>query len=117
MTRVKRGNVSRKRHKKVLSFTKGFRGAASVLFRTANQQNMKALRYAYANRRKKKRSFRRLWITRFNAALRANGFNYSEFVFFLKNAKIAFNRKVCAQFAVCDPETFVLFVQSLQKNT
>jgi len=53
MTRVKRGNVSRKRHKKVLAFTKGFRGAASVLFRTANQQNMKALRYSYENRRKK----------------------------------------------------------------
>ena len=59
MTRVKRGNVSRKRHKKILNMAKGFRGAASVLFRTANQQNMKALRYSYTNRRKKKRDFRR----------------------------------------------------------
>jgi large subunit ribosomal protein L20 len=116
MTRVKRGNVSRKRHKKVLKFTKGFRGAASLLFRTANQQNMKALRSAYANRRKKKRNFRRLWITRLNAAIRAHGFNYSQFLYFLKNSKILLNRKVFAQFAICDPETFVKFLQSLEKK-
>lgn len=116
MTRVKRGNVSRKRHKKVLKLTKGFRGAASLLFRTANQQNMKALRSAYSNRRKKKRNFRRLWITRFNAALRSNGFNYSEFLFFLKNSKIVFNRKVLAQFSICDPEMFVKFIHSIEKK-
>jgi large subunit ribosomal protein L20 len=116
MTRVKRGNVSRKRHKKVLKLTKGFRGAASLLFRTANQQNMKALRYAYANRRKKKRNFRRLWITRLNAAIRANGFNYSEFLYFLKNSQILLNRKVLAQFSICDPETFVKFVHSIEKK-
>jgi large subunit ribosomal protein L20 len=116
MTRVKRGNVSRKRHKKVLQLTKGFRGAASLLFRTANQQNMKALRSAYANRRKKKRNFRRLWITRLNAAIRANGFNYSEFLFFLKNSKILLNRKVLAQFSICDPEMFVKFLQSIEKK-
>jgi large subunit ribosomal protein L20 len=116
MTRVKRGNVSRKRHKKVLKFTKGFRGAASLLFRTANQQNMKALRSAYANRRKKKRNFRRLWITRLNAAIRAHGFNYSEFFYLLKNSKIVLNRKIFAQFAICDPETFVKFLQSLEKK-
>ena len=115
MTRVKRGNVSRKRHKKVLKFTKGFRGAASLLFRTANQQNMKALRSAYANRRKKKRSFRQLWITRLNAAIRANGFNYSEFLSFLKNSQVVFNRKILAQLCICDPETFVKFLQSFQK--
>lgn len=113
MTRVKRGNVSRKRHKKVLNLTKGFRGAASVLFRTANQQNMKALRYSYANRRKKKRDFRRLWITRVNAALRRYGYNYSEFLFLLKNSKVLLNRKVLAQLAICDPETFLKFVTSL----
>ncbi len=116
MTRVKRGNVSRKRHKKVLKFTKGFRGAASLLFRTANQQNMKALRSAYANRRKKKRNFRRLWITRLNAAIRANGFNYSEFLYFLKDSKILLNRKVLAQFSICDPETFVQFLQTIEKK-
>ena len=116
MTRVKRGNVSRKRHKKVLNLTKGFRGAASLLFRTANQQNMKALRSAYTNRRKKKRNFRRLWILRLNAAIRANGFNYSEFLFFLKNSKIVLNRKVLAQFSICDPEMFVKFIHSIEKN-
>ncbi len=113
MTRVKRGNISRKRHKKVLNLTKGFRGAASLLFRTANQQNMKALRYAYTNRRKKKRDFRRLWITRVNAALRTYGYNYSEFLFLLKNSKILLNRKVLAQLAICDPETFFSFLTSL----
>jgi large subunit ribosomal protein L20 len=114
MTRVKRGNVSRKRHKKVLNLTKGFRGAASLLFRTANQQNMKALRYSYANRRKKKRNFRRLWITRVNAAIRAYGFNYSEFLYVLKNSNILLNRKILAQFAICDPDTFFKFIMSLK---
>lgn len=115
MTRVKRGNVSRKRHKKVLNLTKGFRGAASLLFRTANQQNMKALRYAYATRRKKKRSFRRLWITRLNASIRAYGLNYSEFLYSLKNSQILLNRKVLAQLAICDPDTFLKFVTSIEK--
>ena len=114
MTRVKRGNVSRKRHKKVLNLTKGFRGTASLLFRTANQQNMKALRYSYANRRKKKRNFRRLWIARLNAAIRVYGLNYSEFLFALKNSKIVLNRKVLAQLAICDPDTFLKFVMSLK---
>nr|WNK75900.1 50S ribosomal subunit protein L20 [Scenedesmaceae sp. YH-2023b] len=114
MTRVKRGNVSRKRHKKVLNLTKGFRGSASLLFRTANQQNMKALRYAYANRRKKKRNFRRLWITRINAAIRTYGFNYSEFLYLLKNSKIVLNRKILAQLSICDPDTFLKFVASMK---
>nr|QFK69001.1 ribosomal protein L20 [Asterarcys sp. GP-2019] len=114
MTRVKRGNVSRKRHKKVLNLTKGFRGAASLLFRTANQQNMKALRYSYANRRKKKRNFRRLWIARLNAAIRVYGLNYSEFLFRLKNSNIVLNRKILAQLAICDPDIFLKFVMSLK---
>jgi large subunit ribosomal protein L20 len=103
MTRVKRGNVSRKRHKKVLTIAKGFRGAASVLFRTSNQQVMKALRYSYRNRRQKKRDFRRLWIARVNAAAR----RYSEFMKYLKARSIQFNRKVVSQLAVCDPEGFM----------
>jgi large subunit ribosomal protein L20 len=107
MTRVKRGNVSRKRHKKILSMSKGFRGAASTLFRTANQQNMKALRYSYRNRRQKKRDFRRLWIARVNAAVRRYGLNYSEFMNYLKNNQIKLNRKVISQLSVCDPEAFV----------
>jgi large subunit ribosomal protein L20 len=107
MTRVKRGNVSRKRHKKILTMSKGFRGAASTLFRTANQQNMKALRYSYRNRRQKKRDFRRLWIARVNAAVRRYGLNYSEFMHYLKSHKIQLNRKVIAQLSICDPEAFM----------
>jgi large subunit ribosomal protein L20 len=116
MTRVKRGNVSRKRHKKVLNMTKGFRGAASILFRTANQQNMKALRYSYTNRRKKKRDFRRLWIARVNAAIRRYGMNYSEFINYLKNCSIKLNRKVLAQLSICDPESFLQFVLSVKSS-
>lgn len=106
MTRVKRGNVSRKRHKKILTMCSGFRGAASVLFRTANQFNMKALRYAYNNRREKKGDFRRLWIARVNASVRPYGMNYSEFINYLKVRSIKLNRKVIAQLSICDPESF-----------
>nr|AXZ97221.1 ribosomal protein L20 [Eudorina sp. NIES-3984] len=107
MTRVKRGNVSRKRHKKILKLSKGFRGAGSTLFRTANQQNMKALRYSYRNRRQKKRDFRRTWITRVNSAVRRYGLNYSQFIHYLKTHKIELNRKVIAQLSICDPEAFM----------
>ena len=72
MVRVKRGNVARKRRKKILQFTKGYRGAHSCLFRVANQQVMKALRYSYVGRKQKKRIFRKLWITRINAAAKLN---------------------------------------------
>jgi large subunit ribosomal protein L20 len=114
MTRVKRGNTSRQRHKKVLTMTKGFRGSASVLFRTANQQNMKSLRYAYKGRRNKKRTFRRLWITRVNSAIRGYGLNYSQFLHFLKNSSIRFNRKILAQLCLCDPEAFLQLILSVQ---
>lgn len=110
MTRVKRGNVCRKRHKKVLNMTKGFRGAASVLFRTGNQRNMKALKNSYTDRRKKKRDFRRLWIARVNAAVRRYGFNYSEFMHSLKKSSILLNRKTLAQLSISDPESFLQFV-------
>jgi large subunit ribosomal protein L20 len=116
MTRVKRGNVLRKKHKKVLKMTKGFRGAASLLFRTANQQNMKALRYSYMNRRKKKRDFRRVWIARVNAAVRRYGMNYSEFIYSMKNSSIQLNRKVLAQLSICDPDAFLDFVLTIHKN-
>ena len=110
MTRVKRGNVSRKRHKKVLKMVKGFRGAASLLFRTANQRHLKALSYSYLNRRKKKRDYRRLWITRVNAAVRHYGISYSEFFFRLKKSSIKLNRKIIAQLAIFDPEMFFLSI-------
>nr|WLG71298.1 ribosomal protein L20 [Chlorophyceae sp. KF-2023a] len=107
MTRVKRGNVARKRRNKILSMTKGFRGAASKLFRTANQRNMKALSYAYAGRRIKKRDYRNLWITRVNAAVRRYGLNYSQFTYSLKIQSIKLNRKVLSQLAILDPEAFL----------
>ena len=86
MARVKRGNVARKRRKKVLKLAKGFRGSHSKLFRIANQQVMKALRYAYRDRRRRKRDFRRLWITRINAAARQQGMSYSRLIGQLKKS-------------------------------
>ena len=106
MTRVKRGNVARKRRNKVLKLAKGFRGSHSKLFRTANQQVMKALRNAYRDRRKKKRDFRSLWIVRINAAARLNGLSYSKFIFGLKKADVQIDRKVLADIAVTDPNGF-----------
>lgn len=106
MTRVKRGNVARKRRKKVLKLAKGFRGSHSKLFRTANQQVMKALRNSYRDRRKRKRDFRRLWITRVNAAARMEGLSYSKLTGQLKKASIELNRKMLAQLAILDPQAF-----------
>lgn len=106
MTRVKRGNVARKRRKKILKLAKGFRGSHSTLFRTANQQVMKALRSAYRDRKNKKRDFRRLWIARINAAARLHGLSYSQLMGNLKKANIELNRKMLAQMAVLDPAGF-----------
>lgn len=111
MARVKRGNVARKRRKKILKMAKGYRGSHSKLFRTANQQVMKALRYAYADRRKRKRDFRRLWITRINAAARLHGMSYSQLIGSLKKADIQINRKMLAQMAVLDPASFGKIVE------
>ncbi|GEA28208.1 MULTISPECIES: 50S ribosomal protein L20 [Microcystis] len=111
MSRVKRGNVARKRRKKILKLAKGFRGSHSRLFRTANQQVMKALRNAYRDRRKRKRDFRRLWITRINAAARQQGISYSQLTGQLKKANILLNRKMLAQLAVLDPVAFAKVVE------
>lgn len=115
MTRVKRGNVARKRRKKILKLAKGFRGSHSKLFRTANQQVMKALRNAYRDRRKRKRDFRRLWIARINGAVRAHGINYSQLIGYLKKANILLNRKVLAQMAILDPTSFGKVVELAQQ--
>ena len=80
MVRVKRGNVARKRRKKILRFAKGYKGAHSRLFRVANQQVMKALRYSYIDRKQKKRTFRKLWIRRINTASRLNGLSYNQLI-------------------------------------
>jgi large subunit ribosomal protein L20 len=106
MARVKRGNVARKRRNKILKLAKGFRGSHSKLFRTANQQVMKALRNAYRDRRKRKRDFRRLWIARINAAARLHGTTYSRLIGDLKKADITLNRKMLAQMAILDPASF-----------
>lgn len=106
MVRVKRGNVARKRRKKILSIASGYRGAHSVLFRVANQQVMKALRYSYIGRKQKKRIFRRIWISRINAASRLNGISYSQLIHKLKKSNIDINRKILSQIAVLDAATF-----------
>jgi large subunit ribosomal protein L20 len=106
MVRIKRGNVARKRRKKVLQLAKGYRGAHSRLFRVANQQVMKALRYSYVGRKQKKRVFRKLWITRINAASRVQGLSYSRLIHNFKKSNIGLNRKMLAQIAVLDSSTF-----------
>jgi len=80
MVRIRRGNVAKKRRKKILKLTKGYRGAHSKLFRTANQQLMKGLKYSYRDRKNRKRLFRKLWIIRINAVVRSYGTNYSKFI-------------------------------------
>ena len=106
MVRVKRGNVARKRRKKILSLARGYKGAHSILFRIANQQVMKALRYSYIGRKQKNRIFRKIWISRMNAASRLNGLSYSQLIHKFKKSNINLNRKMLAQIAVLDISTF-----------
>lgn len=112
MVRVKRGNVARKRRKKILSIASGYRGAHSALFRVANQQVMKALRYSYVGRKQKKRIFRRIWISRINAASRLNGISYSQLMNKFKKSNIDLNRKMLSQIAVLDTSTFQSLIES-----
>jgi len=106
MARVKRGNIARKRRKKILQLAKGYKGAHSRLFRIANQQVIKALRYSYVGRKQKKRIFRKLWITRINAASRLNGLSYSRLINNFKKSNIGLNTKMLAQIALLDIPTF-----------
>jgi large subunit ribosomal protein L20 len=106
MPRVKGGFTSRHRHKKVLKLAKGYRGSKSRIFRPANAQVLKSLSYAFRDRRNKKRDFRKLWITRINAAARMNGMSYSTFISGLKKAGVQVNRKVLADLAVHDNQAF-----------
>ena len=116
MPRSRSGRVSHNRHKKVLSFTKGHRGSRHHVYRSAHESMLHALDYAYGHRRDRKGDFRKLWITRINAAARANGCSYSRFMNGLRIAGIALNRKVLADMAVRDPEAFARVVQSAQAN-
>jgi len=106
MPRVKGGTVTRKRRKKVLKLAKGYFGSKHTLYKVANQQVMKSLMYAYRDRRQKKRDFRKLWITRINAAARMNGLSYSRLMHGLKLAGIEVNRKMLADLAVTDANAF-----------
>lgn len=106
MPRVKGGTVTRKRRKKVLKLAKGYYGSKHTLYKVANQQVMKSLMYAYRDRRQKKRDFRKLWITRINAAARINGLSYSRLMHGLKLAGIEVNRKMLADLAVNDLNAF-----------
>jgi len=115
MARVKRGNVLRKRHKKILKLAKSFIGARSRIFKVANQAVMKALKYQYRDRRGRKRTMRRLWITRINAAARINGLSYSRFADCLNKSNIKVNRKMLADIAVKDPIAFTKVVELAKK--
>lgn len=106
MARVKRGNVLKNRHKKILKFAKGFRGSKSTLFIAANQALIQSWRNMYRDRRKRKRDFRRLWITRINAACRAHGMSYSVFMNGMKKANVDLNRKALSEMAIKDPAAF-----------
>ena len=113
--RVKRGNVLRKRHKKILKLAKGFLGARSRIFKVANIAVMKKLKYQYRDRRVLKRNMRSLWIVRINAAVRELGLSYSKFMNMLKKADIQVNRKMLAELAVNEPEAFKVLVDEASK--
>ena len=115
MARVTRGFKARRRRKRVLKMASGYYGTRSRLFRTAINSVEKALRYAYRDRKVRKRVFRRLWITRINAAARLNGLTYSTLMNGLKQADIALDRRVLAELAVSDPTGFEAVAQLARK--
>lgn len=112
MARVKGALNTRKRHKKILKLAKGFYGAQSKQFRTANQAVMRSMQNAYIGRKRKKRDFRRLWITRISAAAKQNGMNYSTFMNGLKKAGIDLNRKSLSEIAIADSAAFAKLVET-----
>lgn len=114
MSRVKGGVTSRARHKKVLAMSKGFLGRSKNCFRPAIERLEKSLQYAYRDRRAKKRDLRNLWIVRINAAVRAHGMKYSEFIHALGAANIFINRKMLAELAVNDKEAFSSIVEKVK---
>ncbi|MBQ0137749.1 MAG: 50S ribosomal protein L20 [Kurthia sp.] len=115
MPRVKGGTVTRKRHKRVLKLAKGYYGSKHTLYKVANQAVMKSGQYAYRDRRQTKRNFRKLWITRINAAARNNGLSYSRLMFGLKVAEIEVNRKMLAELAVNDAAAFTQLADLAKK--
>jgi large subunit ribosomal protein L20 len=116
MPRVKGGYTTRRRRKAVLKLAKGYYGAKHLLYRTAHEQVMRALRYAYRDRKVRKREFRKLWIQRINAAAKLNGLKYNQFIFGLTNAGVEVNRKMLADLAVNDAAAFTQFAEIAKKN-
>jgi large subunit ribosomal protein L20 len=116
MPRSTKALTAKTKHKKVLSSTKGHYGARSRLFKTAKQSHIKALQYAFRDRKNKKRNFRALWISRINAASRKLGVGYSRLINALEMKNIQINRKILSNIAVSDPNTFEKIVQAAIKN-
>lgn len=115
MTRAKAGKVSKNRHKKIIKMAKGYRGRANNCFRIAIERVEKALQYAYRDRRNRKRDFRGLWIQRINAAARQHGMIYSTLISGMKRAEIEIDRKMLAELAVNNPESFAHIVEQVKK--
>ena len=115
MPRTKGGYVSRRRRNRVLKLAKGYFGSKHTLYKTANQQVMKSLSYAYRDRKRRKRDFRRLWIARINAAARINGTTYSRLISGLKKAGVTINRKMLADLAVTDAAAFAQIAEIAKK--
>jgi large subunit ribosomal protein L20 len=116
MPRVKRGNKRLKKRKKILKLAKGYFGSKSKLYRPAKEQVMRSLNYAYRDRKQKKREFRKLWITRINAAARKSDLSYSRFIHGLKEADIDINRKMLAELAVNNEDDFADLVELAKEN-
>ena len=114
MTRVKRGLAASKKRKNLLEDAKGYRWNRKNLFREAKQAVIKAGKYAYRDRRTKKRTFRALWITRLGIAVREAGFSYSKFIALLKAKNVVLDRKVLSQLAVDEPKTFAQFIEAIK---
>lgn len=115
MTRAKSVGSTKRKHKKIIKLAKGYRGRAKNCFRTAVQRVEKGLQYAYRDRRVRKRDFRNLWVARINAAAREHGLIYSQFIGGLKKAEIEVDRKILAELAVNNPESFKHFVEEAKK--
>jgi large subunit ribosomal protein L20 len=116
MTRVKRGTIVKKRHKKILKRSKGYIGGRKNLIKRAKEAQLKAGVYAYRDRKVKKRQFRRLWIVKINAACRASGITYSQFTAGFKKAKIELDRKILADLAENHPEKFDKILEKVKKE-
>ncbi|MEE8636718.1 MAG: 50S ribosomal protein L20 [Chloroflexi bacterium] len=116
MPRARSGKATHRRHKKVLGLTKGHRAGRHTLYRTAHESMLHALHYSYRHRRERKGDFRRLWNVRINAAARAGGLTYSQFIAGLRRSNVEINRKMLAEMAVKDPEGFATLVASVTET-